>query len=379
MLETSVYIHFPWCARKCPYCDFATTAKAPAEVDHEAYADAVLRELERRREHLSGRRLYSVFFGGGTPSMWAPKSMGRVLEAIRAAFDAEHPELEVSAEANPASIDDDWLLGIRDQGVQRVSIGVQSLGDAQLKHLGRLHDRKLALAAVGRAANIMPRASADLIFGLPHQSAEALLRDAAALLDLGLRHLSAYALTIEPGTQFGELHRLGRLQPEPDESYIEHYQALEGFLRSRGFSHYEVSNYALPGEESRHNLHYWRGQDYLGLGAAAVGALASRPGQGERYKNALDAGQYMAGAGPAEWEPLGGTELVQEALMLGLRTQEGVSISRTESRAGQALSRGREAALEERAKSGDILIEGDRISVPHDRWLLMDSIVGALF
>ncbi|HEX6242680.1 MAG TPA: radical SAM family heme chaperone HemW [Polyangiales bacterium] len=383
MTSLSVYVHFPWCLRKCPYCDFATSPLARDDIPHQAYADAVLRELEARAPALAGARLRSVFFGGGTPSLWQPEQLGRVLAGIRAAFGDRHdPDVEITAECNPSSLDARQAERLCAAGINRISVGVQSLDDDELRFLGRLHDRALALTALRAALAACPRVSADLMFALPGQPEPRFLGYVDALLDLGLRHVSAYALTIEPSTPFGAQARKGLLQQAPDELYANLFSGIEARFAAAGLAHYEVSNYAAPGEESRHNLHYWRGESYLGLGAAAVGCL-SRDGSGRRYRNQPDAARYMERAALPSVEvfeeELDAQALIREALMLGLRVADGVDLAALEARLGVDPRRGRERALERRLARGDVLLEGIRLRVPHQRWLLLDGIVADLF
>jgi len=379
--DTSVYVHFPYCARKCPYCDFASYRVE--QIPHEAYADAVLRELELRAPSLDGRRLSSVFFGGGTPSLWSAPQLGRVVSAIRAAFPEQVDELEISAECNPASLDDEVAAGLREAGVNRVSVGVQSLNDERLAYLGRLHDAQGALASLRAARAHFDRVSGDLIFGSPGQNVDDVRREVDALLELGLDHLSAYALTIEPGTRFGELFRLGKLEVSPDETYAALFAAIEVRLVQAGFRHYEVSNYARPGQESRHNQHYWRGGAYLGLVAAAVGFLESGPGSARRWRNQPLPERYLAEvAGPEREESeerLGPEEILEEALMLGLRTADGVDLEAAQRRAGVDPRAGREARIARHVATGSLLDEGGRLRVPRERWIVLDGIVADLF
>lgn len=387
-LDTSVYVHFPWCARKCPYCDFATRGTDPAKIPSGSYADALARELEARAAGLGAaglgeRRLVSVFFGGGTPSLFDPRELGRVLGRIRAAFSAEAAELEVTVECNPSSFDRKKAAALRAQGVNRVSLGLQSLDDERLRFLGRLHDAAGALRALDEAVAELPRVSADLMFGMPGQTPEQLASEVRAIVDAGARHVSAYALTIEPGTRFGELHRKGRLPLASEDSYAAMFEGAGAVFEELGFEHYEVSNYAEPGEESRHNAHYWRGGDYLGLGAAAVGCLLDSPGAARRWRNHPDPARYMGAAAPPSCEQseehLGALELLREALMLGLRTREGVHVGGAEARSGRRLDSGREAALERRLGSGDVVFDAGTLRVPRERWLQLDSIVSDLF
>ncbi len=381
--DTSVYVHFPWCLKKCPYCDFASRRIERAEVPHGAYADALVRELEGRAPSLGGRRLVSVFFGGGTPSLWEPRELGRVLAAIRGAFSATAEDLEVTVECNPSSLTQAGARALCEAGVGRLSIGVQSLDDGRLGFLGRKHDAAEALAAVRGAVAELPRVSADLMFAMAEQSVDGFLADVERLLALGVRHLSAYALTIEPGTLFGELHRRGRLPLVHEDDGAAMFEQAEEALGARGFTHYEVSNYAVPGEEARHNQHYWRGGAYLGLGAAAVGCLDEGPGAARRWRNQTEPARYTATAGDRdveEWEEhLGPQEIVREALMLGLRTREGADLDDTGRRAGVDPRAGREEALERRLERGDVILDGTHLRVPSDRWLHLDGIVADLF
>lgn len=377
--EASVYVHFPWCLKKCPYCDFATRKIDRPEIPHRAYADAILTELDARAASLEDRTLVSVFFGGGTPSLWDPAELGRVLAGVRGAFTGVAPDLEVTVECNPSSLDRERAAALREAGVDRLSVGVQSLDDERLKFLGRFHDASGAMRAVRDAIPEVPRVSADLMFGMPDQSPESFLAEIDPLLDLGIRHVSAYALTIEPGTQFGELHRKGKLRVATEDTYADSFLRAESLFAERGFAHYEVSNYAVPGEESRHNLHYWRGKSYLGLGAAAVGCLDDRPGHARRWRNEPDGMRYLEVPREESSEDLGPDEIVREALMLGLRTREGVDLEATAKRAGKDPLAGRERAIERRLASGDLVREGTRLRAPPSRWLALDSIVVDLF
>jgi putative oxygen-independent coproporphyrinogen III oxidase len=377
-MSTSAYVHFPWCLQKCPYCDFASATIRRPEVPHTEYADAVLRELELRAAVLNARPLESIFFGGGTPSLWEPTELGRVLRAIRAAFGSRNEDLEITVECNPSSLDQRRAAELREAGVNRLSIGVQSLDAQRLRFLGRLHDGPGALAAVRGALAEMPRVSADLMFGMPEQQPEDFLSELKQLLELGLTHLSVYALTIEPQTQFGELYRKGRLQLAKEDAYADTFLATEALLEEQGFEHYEVSNYAKPGQTSRHNQHYWRGGDYLGLGCAAVGCIDRK-----RTRNQPKPEKYLASTNlpalEAESETLDAQAIIREGLMLGLRTSEGVDVGDLEERAGVDPRRGRERELAKLVDEGRLTIDGDRLRVPHASWLQLDGIVTDLF
>jgi oxygen-independent coproporphyrinogen-3 oxidase len=378
--QTSVYVHFPWCARKCPYCDFATEPIRANALPHAGYADAVLRELDARAVDLQGRELTSIFFGGGTPSLWGPNALKRTLRGITSAFDVVSDELEVTVECNPSSLTRENAALLREAGVDRLSIGVQSLRDTHLRFLGRLHDSKRAVAALEEAIDEMPRVSADLMFGMPGQTLAELGEDIARIADTGVQHVSAYALTIEEKTMFGSLHRAGKLRVAPEEQYADLFEHAERCFADLGWTHYEVSNYAAEGQESRHNLHYWRGGAYVGLGAAAVGCLDHGPGRAERWRNDPNPQRYLEqDTLEAEVEELGPEEIIREALMLGLRTIDGMNLAATEKRAGRDPRTGRGREVERALERGNLVQAGDWLRVPQDRWLKLDGIVRDLF
>jgi oxygen-independent coproporphyrinogen-3 oxidase len=324
--------------------------------------------------------LKSVFFGGGTPSLWAPSSLGRVLRAIVDAFDDRAEDMEVTVECNPSSLTRANAALLREAGVGRLSLGVQSLRDGHLRFLGRLHDSTRAAQAVRDAVEEMPRVSADLMFGMPGQREVELSDDIDRIVDMGVRHVSAYALTIEEKTMFGSLHRAGKLRVAPDDRYAALFESTAERFARLGWVHYEVSNYASPGEVSRHNLHYWRGGAYVGLGAAAVGCLDRGVGRAERWRNEPNPKRYLTAASPtAELEVLGPDEMIRESLMLGLRTIEGMSLCDTERRAGKSARHGREREIEIALARGDLVEEAGRLRVPENRWLKLDGIVRDLF
>jgi len=291
-----VYVHFPWCLNKCPYCDFYSLATERDAIPHVAYADAVVREVERRAAELGAHRLRSVFFGGGTPSLWKTSELGRVLARIRALFPSDG-EVEVTAECNPSSFDAKKADELGSAGVNRVSLGVQGLDDRRLGFLGRLHDAAGGLTALRTAlASGIPRVSADLIFGVAGENPDEARREAETLAELGPTHLSAYALTIEPGTEFGSLAKQKKLPLLDDELVARSFESVEHALESAGFEHYEISNYARSGHYAAHNLGVWRGESYLGLGAGAFGTVTLGR-RVLRYRNARAADRYVDAAG----------------------------------------------------------------------------------
>lgn len=395
----SIYIHFPWCLAKCPYCDFVSYAAEPEDIDHVGYADAVVREAEARARQLKARgrtlEIGSIFFGGGTPSLWEPRELGRVLDNLRAIFPTR-PDLEITVECNPTSLDEARARALGDVGVSRLSIGTQSLRAEQLTFLGRLHDPDGARRAIEAAlASGIARVSTDLIFGLPGQSIDDAREQALALAATGLEHLSCYQLTIEPGTQFGERRKRGLL-PMADEAVVaEAFLAIEEALESRGLRHYEISNYASPGEEARHNLAYWRGDEYLGLGCAAFGFArdAARAGHGLRWRNTIEPHKYVEatktvrddvlgdGDGVSMFaEPLDGLALLRERLMLGLRLAEGVDLGRAgEDLALDPFTPERLRAIDRLVERGRLLRNGDLLTIPRAAWLFADDIASRLF
>lgn len=235
-----MYIHFPYCLAKCPYCDFVSYSSSREAIDSKGYADAVILELTARVGRANGRVVGSVFFGGGTPSLWEPHQLGRVVHAIRSTLDVTDT-LEVTVECNPSSLDDRQASSLAYEGVNRLSIGVQSLREDRLHYLGRLHDGDGARRAIRAAMNSgAARVSADFIFGLPGQAPDDARREVLELLELGLTHLSCYQLTIEPGTRFGELARRGRLPLADEGAVVESYAAVQDALEAHGLRHYEI-------------------------------------------------------------------------------------------------------------------------------------------
>lgn len=381
-----VYVHFPYCLQKCPYCDFLSVPELRERIPHRAYADAVLRELERRAPELPDRRARSVFFGGGTPSLWDPAELGRVLAGIRAQFECED-DLEVTVECNPSSFDRARAEALLAVSINRVSIGVQSLDAGRLAFLGRLHDRDGGLRAVRDAlAAGVPRVSADLIFGVAGQTPADARREAETVADLGPTHLSAYALTIEPGTRFGELSRQKRL-PLLDEDHVaESFREVESALEARGFEHYETSNYARLGHRSEHNLGYWRGAPYLGLGAGAFGTV-THCGETLRYRNTPAIERYLAlsqGSDAALFaeselvssvEKLDAKALLTERLMLGLRITEGVDVARASGSLEPFWNPAREQRVERLIAAGRLERSGDVLRVTREGRLFVDGVV----
>jgi len=382
-----VYVHFPWCEQKCPYCDFLSIPASESAIRSRDYAEAVLGELELRAPSLGASSVRSLFVGGGTPSLWEPAELGRVLAAIRERFSTD-PSLELTVECNPSSFDEHVAEGLLRAGVNRISLGVQSLDDARLRFLGRVHDASTAIAAVQRALTTgFERVSADLIFGTAGQTPDEAAEEARRLAELGLSHVSAYALTIEPGTRFGERARRGRLPLLADDLVAECFAAIEDALERAGLHHYEISNYARPGDEARHNLGYWRGAPYLGLGVGAFGTLPA-PHGAVRYRNTPNLERYLGFAsrpnepldreGPlvASVEPLDPPTLFAERILLGLRLAEGIDLEELE-RTFQVpvLTPARERAIERWRARGALIRSDARLRLDKRHFLLADAVI----
>jgi oxygen-independent coproporphyrinogen-3 oxidase len=391
--ELSVYVHFPWCLQKCPYCDFLSVPAGRPEIPQERYTEAVLRELDRRSLELPEQAtLTSVFFGGGTPSLWEPRELGRVLAAILRRLRTPPGGVEITVECNPSSLDEERARALVDVGVNRLSIGVQSLDQKRLEFLGRLHDAAGGLAAVAAAVRAgVPRVSADLIFGVAGQSPLEARHEVRTVAELGVTHLSAYALTIEQGTRFGELARRGRLPLLDDALVADSFSGVEAELAELGFEHYEISNYAKPGAEARHNLGYWRGRDYLGLGTGAFGTWQT-PRRRERYRNTPAHERYMKGwlSGEpvdlgttgelvSELEPISPEVALRERLLLGLRLAEGVELEELERDTGAVAQTPERLRVVERLLArGKLARDGERLYIPRDRWLFADAIIAEI-
>ena len=337
-IPLALYVHIPWCARKCPYCDF-NSHEARGPLPERAYVDALLADLEQDLPRVWGRRIDSVFFGGGTPSLFSAEALDRLLSGLRARLPLR-PDLEITLEANPGTVERGRFAEFRELGINRLSIGVQSFDDRHLQVLGRIHDRRAALAAAEAAhAAGLDNFNLDLMFGLPGQTVEQALADIADALALQPAHLSHYQLTLEPNTQF---YRSPPVLPDDDTTSAIQDRAQEVLAR-HGYARYEVSAYARAGRRCRHNLNYWEFGDYLGIGAGAHGKLSDpAAGRVQRLWKVKHPRDYLARAGtPAGIGgdvPLRETDLPLEFLMNALRLVEGVSTALFGERAGLSLA-----------------------------------------
>ena len=265
----SLYIHIPWCVRKCPYCDF-NSHEARAEIPEAAYVDALIRDLEMSLPAIWGRKVYSVFIGGGTPSLMSARAIGKILDAVRMLLPLDI-NAEITLEANPGTVEADKFMGFRDAGVNRLSLGIQSFNETHLKALGRIHDAEEARRAVDIAQRHFDNINLDLMYALPQQTLEQAKQDVRTALAYAPQHLSCYHLTLEPNTLF---HRYPPSLPDDDAS-SEMQQRIETLLAEHGYIHYETSAFAQPKKKSRHNLNYWQFGDYLGIGAGAHSKISS--------------------------------------------------------------------------------------------------------
>lgn len=324
-----LYLHWPFCQAKCPYCDF--NSHVASSIDHDTWGDAFVSELERVALETGDRFLDSVYFGGGTPSLMEPRVVERILAAAHRLWGFAN-DVEITLEANPTSVEAGRLLGFRAAGVNRVSLGVQALRDSDLRALGRMHTAREAIAAVHIAQKTFDRSSFDLIYARQDQRLEDWSAELAEALDMAGGHLSLYQLTIEPETVFGVRARAGHLKGLPDENLqADMYEATQEICGAAGLPAYEISNHAIPGQESRHNLIYWRGGDWLGIGPGAHGRL-TLAGQRVLTVTPSSPGEWLSavrGGGRSETREQQSTiERAEEYLMMGLRLREGVALSR---------------------------------------------------
>ena len=325
-----VYVHWPFCASKCPYCDFNSHVRAGG-IDEPRFVRAFLAELRHWAELAPDREVTSVFFGGGTPSLMSPDSVGAILEAVAASWRVR-ADSEVTLEANPSSVEAARFRGYRAVGVNRVSLGVQSLDDMALRTLGRLHTVNEARAAIEVARATFGRYSFDLIYARPGQTLDAWREELGQALSLAGRHLSLYQLTIEPETPFAALHRRGKLRVPGAEAGRDLYALAQDLTGAAGLPAYEISNHAAPGEECRHNLTYWRYGEWAGIGPGAHGRVAAagmrRATSAERQPELWLERVATHGHGIAETLPLQPAEQADEVLLMGLRLSEGLDLER---------------------------------------------------
>jgi oxygen-independent coproporphyrinogen-3 oxidase len=381
-----VYVHFPFCSVRCPYCDFAIDTRS--EIPHDAYAGAVLAELEARRPWFTGPdgtvpSLRSIYFGGGTPGLWRPDALARVLDAARRAFAGPPVDsLEITVEANPGEVTPDHLRALRAAGVNRLSLGVQAFQDTLLRGIGRNHDAGAAATAMAASRGAgFERVSCDLMYGVPGQTMDDWRRSVEGLVVLGPDHVSAYALTVERGTAFGSLDRAGKLARPDDEAVAAMFDWGRQALGDAGYQQYEVSSYARPGRRSVHNGLYWSGAAYLGLGASAASFRPLVDGTGWRFTNPRATDTYLRRPVPvdAERRPVGALE--NEALWLGLRTTDGVDRAAHARRYGQDPLAAAERSGEARrcVQAGWLEVTDAVVRLTPAGFLFADEVAGRLW
>jgi oxygen-independent coproporphyrinogen-3 oxidase len=373
-----VYIHWPFCAAKCPYCDFNSHVRHQP-VDQERFAKAFATELATMRARTGPREVTSIFIGGGTPSLMKPETVGAVLDAVAKNWTVP-AGIEVTLEANPSSVEAERFRGYRAAGVNRVSLGVQALNDADLRFLGRLHNVEEALHAIGLAREIFPRLSFDLIYARPNQTPEAWAAELEEAIGHAADHLSLYQLTIEDGTPFSKLHAAHKFEiPDPDHA-ADLYAVTQEITAAHGLPAYEISNHARPGAESRHNLTYWRYGEYVGVGPGAHGRFVENGTRivtiAEKMPESWADLVERKGHGIIDGEVLSRSEEADEFLLMGLRLVEGIDLERYERLSGRGLSSSRLSILQEEGLVSSI--GNSRLRATPSGMIVLDALVADL-
>ena len=373
-----IYVHWPFCAAKCPYCDFNSHVRHQP-VDQQRFAAAFATELATMRARTGPREVTSIFLGGGTPSLMKPETVGAVLDAVAENWTVPDG-IEVTLEANPSSVEAERFRGYRAAGVNRVSLGVQALNDRDLRFLGRLHDVAEALAAIELARKTFPRLSFDLIYARPGQTLDAWEAELAEAIGYAADHLSLYQLTIEEGTRFHSLHAAGKFEiPDSDEA-ADLYAVTQGVTAARGLPAYEISNHARPGAESRHNLTYWRYGEYVGVGPGAHGRFVEdgrrvvtvAEKMPETWANLVEA----RGHGITGGEMLTRSEEADEFLLMGLRLAEGIDLTRYEALSGKGFSPARLSVLQDEGLVAPV--GNSRLRATPSGMIVLDAVVADL-
>ena len=375
----AVYIHWPFCRSKCPYCDFNSHVRD--SVDAASWTRALMRDLEYQAELTVGRAVGSVFFGGGTPSLMPPETVTALLDGVRSHW-AVLPDLEITLEANPNSAEAGRFRAIAAAGVNRLSLGVQALDPAALRFLGRAHDREEAIAAIEHAREIFPRFSFDLIYARPGQSVAGWRRELEEALTLAGEHLSLYQLTIESGTAFATLAGRGELALPDEESTAALFEMTQERLAAGGLPAYEISNHARPGSECRHNLAYWRYEDYVGIGPGAHGRL-SRAGAKFATRQYRLPEKWLAtveteGTGLEETAAIDRETATEEMLMMGLRLVEGISRERLEQVSGRDAETVLGRNLTPLIEGGFLTLDAERLAATPAGRQRLNAVLGSL-
>lgn len=375
-MARALYIHWPFCLAKCPYCDFNSHVRD--SVDHAAWETALLADLRYEAELAGGEKLDSIFFGGGTPSLMPPALVARLLREAELLWGFA-PGIEITLEGNPSSVEAANYAVLAAAGVNRASLGLQALDDQTLRFLGRLHNASEGLKAVDTAQRVFDRVSIDLIYARPNQNAAEWQAELAQAIALGTSHMSLYQLTIEPGTRFETMVRKGDFAPLDDDACADLFAQTRDQTAAAGLPAYEISNHARIGEESRHNLTYWRYQDYVGIGPGAHGRRGGEATVRHKKPENWLAAVAANGHGMAESCVLGTREQAAEAMLMGLRLREGIDLAGLAARFGLA-----PAALLDPAKAalyrqqGLVWEDGARVGVTEAGMPLLDALLGEL-
>ncbi len=374
--DLALYIHWPFCVSKCPYCDFNSHVRE--SVDVSAWEAALLADMAYEAQQAPRRPLTSIFFGGGTPSLMPPALVGKLIAAAEQHWGFA-PDIEITLEANPSSVEAARFANLAAAGVNRVSLGLQAFEDATLHLLGRAHNGAEGLAALAVAQQHFARVNFDLIYALPGQTLAQWAADLRRALALGTTHLSLYQLTIEPGTRFETLVRTGELSPKDPDEAAEFYELTAEMTAAAGLPRYEISNHAAPGAESRHNLAYWRYGDYLGIGPGAhgrrQGIATLRHRKPENFLNAVT----RNGHGAQSEDALSPAEQAREALLMGLRLSEGVDLGHIARKSGQPRDTlVNTTAISNLARHGLMNQMDDHLCVLPEGMLLLDRILAEI-
>ncbi|MFZ1568107.1 MAG: radical SAM family heme chaperone HemW [Thiolinea sp.] len=372
-IPLALYIHLPWCIRKCPYCDF-NSHHAPNHLPEKQYVQALLNDLAQELPYIWGRRLESIFIGGGTPSLFSAESMDELISGIRALLPFR-PNIEITLEANPGTFEQEKFNGFREAGINRLSVGIQSFNPQHLQALGRVHNQAEALKAaeVARYAGFN-NFNLDLMFGLPQQSLEQALADLQQAIDLQPTHLSWYQLTLEPNTLF---YKHPPVLPD-DDLLVDMQYAGQALLQQAGYTQYEVSAYAQAGRECRHNLNYWQFGDYLGIGAGAHGKITDPFKQVIRHQKYRQPTQYLQqtelGQARSETQTLTAADLKFEFMLNALRLKSGFDLELFAERTGLSIET-LQAPLELAAQKGWLTINQNHIQTTELGWQFLNTVI----
>jgi oxygen-independent coproporphyrinogen-3 oxidase len=372
----AIYIHWPFCLKKCPYCDFNSHVRAGVDVAQ--WKEALIADMRHEADVAGGSALRSIFFGGGTPSLMPPELVGSLLEEAEKLW-GFYPAIEITLEANPSSVEAANFVGLARAGVNRISIGMQSLIDDNLKFLGRLHSASEALSALEIAQSKFDRVNTDFIYALPGQSEGDWSTQLNQIIALGTDHLSLYQLTIEPSTRFETDVRRGVFTPLDDDPAADLYSVTQEMTAAADIPAYETSNYARPGQESRHNLTYWRYEDYCGIGPGAHGRRGGNATTRHKKPENWLTSVATSGNGIAEERGLSANEQATEAILMGLRLAEGIDLNQLHSRFGiKASSLIDEQKLAIHTNLRLVWRDGDKIGVTPAGMPLLDALLGDL-